>query len=439
MASALAALPAFFSRESIHIQVARAFEANDGGGAASLRDSMLGVAWRAGGVTATEWLLFCLTFLPWMALFTALFVAVRRLPSHIARRIQAITVVGAMILAAHGIWETTRACRSDVRPPALNGPLLLVEEASKSTGRTLLDPRAAAFAEMFAIPRNEDSPLGKPLQECLRSPLAWRTEHRKSPFAAVVLTYPFDTSRPLFDLLSASKDWTPATIDAHGVLFKRTTSTQEPTSKESAAPHFASPREQALWLARNALVLDAAGRHAQSLTFMDKALSLQPQNPPVLALAASLSAAHGKWHRAKSEAESALAADASSVPARYVLALACMKTGALDQALSESSTLVALAPNDTSSLLLRARIAEAAKDHATEAASLERLLAVAKKQNQPTDGIHILLGQAWARAGFPNQALENHRAALDGDLSPDQRRLVEEAIEVIESHAPTSK
>jgi predicted Zn-dependent protease len=168
---------------------------------------------------------------------------------------------------------------------------------------------------------------------------------------------------------------------------------------------------------------------------MEEALKLAPADSAVLAKAASLSSAHGKWRRAKSEAEQATARDSRSISARYLLALACMKTGSLDRALDESATLVRLAPSDAASHLLRARIAEAANDPTTEADALERLLDIARTQNQPTEGIRILLGQAWARAGFPEQALQNNRAALAGELTPRQRKLIEDSIELIERRA----
>lgn len=396
-------------------------------------DQAIATVWDIGGIHAAEALLFSLTFLPWATFFAGIALAARRLGHVNASRVHLAATIGALVLGAHGLREMVHAIRSDVRAPELAVPVALASDALSTGGRVLLDPRTRACARMFGHQPYESPSEPGALRQILQSPLAWRNAHRESPFSAVALAYPFDLSGPLFETLSASPDWTIAKIDNQGVIFRPAPARMEPATAQTARALFQSPREQALWLAQAALVLQSTGQSEPAAALVEDALALAPHNPAVLAKAASLSAAHGKWHRAKSEASEALAADPRSVSARYLLALACMKTGALDNALAESATLVDRAPKDAASHLLRARIAEAANDPATEAASLERLLHITQSQNQLTDGIHILLGQAWARAGFPQQALKNHRAALSGDLSPEQRQLIEESIELIES------
>ncbi len=422
-ASACAALPAFFSRKDVFLRVAGAFE-----GAASPVDHALATAWRLGGIHTSEAALFLMHFIPWMLLFAVIALATHRLHQATASRIRLAAMVGALALGASGLVETTRAIRTDVRAPEIAGPVLLAAEATSLDGRILLDHRTRAFALMFGHPVSEVADL----PEILNSPLAWRTAHRESPFSAVALAYPFGSSRQLFETLSASPDWTLAHVDNHGVLFRTTPHTQSPPSAQTALALFDSPRDQALWLAQSALVLHSTGQNAAASALMEEALTLAPADPAVLTKAASLSSAHGKWHRAKSEAEQAAVLDSRSVSARYLLALACMNTGALDRALEESATLVRLAPNDAAAHLLRARIAEAANDPTNEAQALEQLLKITESKNQPTEGVRILLGQAWARAGFPDQALQNKRAALEGELTPDQRKLIEDSIELIE-------
>jgi len=428
-ASTCAALPAFFSREGIYTRVAEAFEA--GWGATSPVNHALAAAWRLGGIHASEALLFLLTFLPWMLLFAIIGLATHRLHRGNASRIRLAALIGALALGALGLRETAHAIRTDVRTPELAGPVLLATEATSLDGHVLLDRRTRAFALMFGH-QVSNEPVSP---ETLQSPLAWRTAHRESPFSAVALAYPFDSSRQLFETLSASPDWTLAKIDNQGVLFRNAASSTEIPSAQTARTLFDSPREQAFWLAQSALVLQSTGQNSPATALMEEALKLAPADSAVLTKAASLSSAHGKWRRAKSEAEQATARDSRSISARYLLALACMKTGSLDRALDESATLVRLAPSDAASHLLRARIAEASNDPTTEADALERLLDIAQTQNQPTEGIRILLGQAWARAGFPEQALQNNRAALAGELTPRQRKLIEDSIELIERRA----
>jgi hypothetical protein len=80
---------------------------------------------------------------------------------------------------------------------------------------------------------------------------------------------------------------------------------------------------------------------------------------------------------------------------------------------------------------LQARIAAQNNDPATEIAALEKLVSLAKRRGQPAGDFHALLGQAWARRGFPDQAMANYQAALDANPPADVRKQIEESMEVI--------
>jgi tetratricopeptide (TPR) repeat protein len=107
------------------------------------------------------------------------------------------------------------------------------------------------------------------------------------------------------------------------------------------------------------------------------------------------------------------------------------ESGAVSKASAEIASLAARHPNDTQILRLQARIASAENDPATEVSALEQLLSLAKKQNQPTGNLHLLLGQAWAKRGFPDQALENYQAALKENPPLELKIRIEEAMALI--------
>jgi tetratricopeptide (TPR) repeat protein len=118
--------------------------------------------------------------------------------------------------------------------------------------------------------------------------------------------------------------------------------------------------------------------------------------------------------------------DPSNISARYLLALALLETGDANHAANE---LARMNPESNPGiLLLQARIARQIHDPATEIASLEALLKITRKQKQSATGLYLFLGQAWARRGFSDQALENYKAALHGELTEVQRAEVLNAM-----------
>jgi len=107
------------------------------------------------------------------------------------------------------------------------------------------------------------------------------------------------------------------------------------------------------------------------------------------------------------------------------------ESGAVSKAADEISSLAARHPNDSQILRLQARIASANNDPSTEVAALEKLLSIVQKQKQPTQNLRVLLGQAWAKRGFPVQAMENYQAALEANPPPEVKKQIEEAIATI--------
>jgi tetratricopeptide (TPR) repeat protein len=184
------------------------------------------------------------------------------------------------------------------------------------------------------------------------------------------------------------------------------------------------------------MVLHFLGKKSQSRDLMERARQGAPSDPAVLIRSATLAAALSQWQSAKNDAMAALRADASSLQARYLLALALLETGNLSAAENEAAKLSAQNSNDPSVLWLVARISREANDPSTEIAALDQLLTLAKKHNEAPTVIHIHLAQAWAKRGFAPQALENYEAALKGNLTAKQRSEVKNAMETIQSRAP---
>ena len=164
---------------------------------------------------------------------------------------------------------------------------------------------------------------------------------------------------------------------------------------------------------------------------MRHALEMAPDNASVLLYAGSLASSEGRWSDAREAASKALRLNPASPQASYLLTLSLFEAGALSKAAASIRSLAERHPEDFQILRLQARIARADNDPSTEVAALEKLLALAKKQKQPVGNLHVLLGQAWAKRGFPKQALENYQAALEKNPPPDLKKQIEEAMATI--------
>jgi predicted Zn-dependent protease len=307
----------------------------------------------------------------------------------------------------------------------------LLEQAGE--GRVFLNAPALSAARLLSPGVASRAPNARSIRELAASPVRWREEDRNTPFQSILLSVPLEDSRPLVEMLNSSPEWHLAKIDNQGLLYRRG---KEPEDTSSGDPMFSNERDTALHDAQTAMVMLFLGKNKDARESMSKARQTAPRDPLVLTQSATLAAALKQWPTTKKEAELALKEDPSSTQARYLLALALLETGNISGAAGESATLSAKASNTPSVLWLQARISREANDPTTEIAALEKLLALAQKQKEEPTIIHIHLAQAWAKRGFATQALENYNAALHGNLTPAQRKELENAKGTIQDRAP---
>ena len=421
----------FFDRAETMQRAASGLAARHGLVEAGLRDKLVALAYESGGWIAADALRGLGTAVP---VFLSLLLAaalVLRLPWNLVRRGRRLLPLLALGVFAWGAWNGFSVWRHGIHDPRLLVPSELLGKASKIQGRVFFSPNALFLASLFAP---EKLAPGASLVQSARlssSPVEWRAADRQSPFAAAVLSGQASQFLPLLEMLQATPGWRLSTIDNHGFLLVRGGRDFEEPSLETAPILFPAPSDRAIYLAQCALVMKALQRSDSSAKFLDAALALDSENPNVLLCAASLAAQEGRWIAARDAARKTLRSMPSSSQASYLLALAMFESGAVSKASSEIASLAARHPNDTQILRLQARIASAENDPATEVSALEQLLSLAKKQNQPTGNLHLLLGQAWAKRGFPDQALENYQAALKENPPLELKIRIEEAMALI--------
>jgi hypothetical protein len=428
LAATAAAAPCFFSRTESLATAVRGASAG-----ASWIDRLATSGYAVAGLPGTDVVRAACIAIPVLAAFLAIAWIARKFPPDFEKRARWGIRAAALLVTGFGVFQAFHAWQRDIRDIRLLAPVELLQAAGSGEGRVFLNSPALSSARLLDPQLVSRAPDAAAIPTLTTSPVRWREAHRESPFTTIILATPLDDSRPLVEMLAASPEWHLGRIDNQGLLYRRETSESAPLPGQQ---QFSNKRDSAIHDAQAAMVMHFLGKNKNARDLMESARRTAPRDPSVLTQAATLSAALNQWPSARKEAEAALRDDSSSIQARYLLALALLETGNIPAASREAETLSTQNSSDPSVLWLAARISRESKDPAAEIAALEKLLALAKKQNEEPTIIHIHLAQAWAKRGFATQALENYKATLKGDLPPKQRAELENAMATIQSRTP---
>lgn len=398
-------------------------------------DRLVALAWGIGGWIGATAVRSAMAFGIWLVMLGGVLLVIRRVAASLRRERAGAVVCWVLAVATFGLgaWEGFAGWKNNPRDARLFAPVDLIALAQKNGGRVFVNPSATFDVAALAPGILGERPL-KDRAAMMASPVRWREEDREIPSSGVLIAGSVPEARPLIEHLLASPDWRLAFVDNGGILFLH-----------GNGPNF-SPRPPAeivagferaqhgYVLARTALNYHESGLKIEARSLMSEAVKSAPDDARVLTCAASLAASQGRWERARTDAEKALKLDPDSQQASYLFALSLLETGAPQRAHTLASELVGRAPRDASILLLHARTSRAANDPTSEIASLEKLLALAEGSSLSRARVQIYLGQAWAKRGFPDQALAAYRAAVQGGLSSGEESDVREAIKTIEDN-----
>ncbi|MDX2081313.1 MAG: tetratricopeptide repeat protein [Terrimicrobiaceae bacterium] len=332
-----------------------------------------------------------------------------------------------------GAWRTITGAMRVEDPTVQFARQEMLDEIHTRPGPVFINPSGVLdFAPL--APEIVGSVPFKERYERLASVSRWREAERGEPSASVLFAGRVAEARGMIEHLLASPDWRLAFVNGAGLLFVRD---RGPDFVPRAPAEIGTglPVEQrARLMAATALRYEDAGLRTAARGLSNSAMDLAPEDPQVLAAAASIAASQGRWERARSLAERALKVDPNSSSARFLLASAELQVGSPAKASEEAARLVRRSPRDVQALWLHARAARAARDPMSEIASLERLLALSEPGTVEAGRIQIFLGQAWAQRGFPDQSLGAYRAALATPLTEAESSEVRQAIETVESN-----
>lgn len=335
--------------------------------------------------------------------------------------------------SAQGIYRGTVAWGERWADLRLAAPQELLARLGDRTAHVFLNPTARNPVAALDPGVVEGSPPPQAASALMRSPAQWRAADRDKPFSAVLLAGRPSEAAPLIAHLSDSPDWYLASVDNQGLLFLRGDKRDDLNLPN---PSFGLDRDRAVFLAQAALSLEAAGDRVQASRRMDEAMGIGGNDYDVLVRAAMLAASQGRWERARKLSLRALEKRPGGFEASYLLAWSLLETRDVEGAFAITSKLARSHPRDLQILLLHARAARAAKDFRNETRTLESVLPLVRGDDDASARIHVYLGQSWAQRGFPKQALENYRRALEGPLSPAEAADVRGAVKTIEDRQP---
>lgn len=370
------------------------------------------------------------------ALIAACKLVAKRIPAT-ARLLHAALLLVFLVMIVIGGRSTWRAWKFRITDELARLPIQLVELARKAKGgggEVYANPSTARALAIFA-PDLKTSQWAESGAAAGRID-TWRTLDAANSFQVVVLSGKPGEFRPLFEFLQDSPVWILRAIDAHGVLFvRRITSAGGASSLAEAIlspPPGMTSAGRGVWLARQAGYVALAGRFSEARRLFAAAQEAAPQSAPVAALYASFLAERGQFPEAAKEARKALEIEPNFVPALQVLVQCEIAMARPDSAWAMAQRLEKLAPTDPYSLYIAARAANAANITYEEARILEKAVRISLQRGIPSGAFRIYLGQAYARQGFANQALEQWDAALaEGTLSASQEKQVRELRDAI--------
>ena len=333
----------------------------------------------------------------------------------------ALLVTGAAVEAGPR-WYALAMSKAVVQPT-------LTRDALPPGDQIYLNPRGAALARFAGYrPAADPARLDHRLP---REPSLWRRQDRDTRYQAVWLLGDHADYAPLARHLGESPDWRLAATDATGVLFIRGPQ-QEVFPTEDAqqmAREMWGGANRSSFLAATALATLAALALPEAGELSQSAVRNSDQSAPAAATRARILLSLGEIPAALEQSARAIRLDPRLPLAWQVRTEVFLGAGMNDEAYAAGHRAVELAPGDAGALWLAARAANAARAFQSEAALLEKLIALTTGRGGDAGFYHLYLGQSYAKQGLARPALRSlEKAAAAPGLSDEQRREIEREI-----------
>lgn len=284
-----------------------------------------------------------------------------------------------------------------------------------------------------------DSARVRSFTQAVQNPRLFRQLDRQERFDKLLLVGDPSQYRPLLEHLYETKDWAVTYVDHVSLVFERgVASSWKPGQVEATMAKLgaASNRDRAAFLALTAGKLVALHDSASARTLLEQARALDPKSPELWSVQAQYHLARGEWKESEAAANRALDLEHGNLAAMGTKAQALYATRRFNDAYAISKKLTERLPDDPAMLFYHAKIAHEARAFGEEAKVLRKLIALAEKNDRPTSGYRVYLGQSLASSGQAAPAMEEFgKAMADPELPNEQRAFALDCIKLIRSQA----
>jgi predicted Zn-dependent protease len=282
-----------------------------------------------------------------------------------------------------------------------------------------------------------DSLRVRSFSQAVQNPKLFRQLDRQERFDKLLLVGDPSQYRPLLEHLVETRDWTAVYVDHISLIFQRGAASPWQVGQiEAVLARFgnAPPRDRAAFLALTAGKLVALHDWPAARTLLDRARALGPKAPEVWSVQAQYHLGRGEWKECEAAADRALELERGHLAAMGTKAQVLYATKRFNEAYALSRKLIERLPDDPAMLFYHAKIAHEARAFGEEARVLRRLILLAEREQRPSSGYRVYLGQSLASAGEAAQALEEFgKAMADPDLPKTQRDFAQDCVKLIRS------
>jgi len=337
-----------------------------------------------------------------------------------------VAIFGALIVTLGVIVLALRHHKpNDAR---LASPAFLLQELAKSGSPVFVTPEFLPFVtnQRSLFPSLTESTEGSRDKSYF-----WKL-NREHHYGSVLIA-PTTGTNSLVNSLIESPLWVLTDVSPWGYRFttklENVAEWQLPneTDLQNAWPQ---TEDRTLFLILTADNLAAINRDSDAVSLLGFAAETHRYPSLLLSTQASIAASQGRWDEAQVLSLKSLDKDHTNLAAREILIRALLENAHADEALEQAHELINRNGENETTLFLLARSANAAHAQQEEIDALSRLVAVAKRDNQPVGASLTYLGQALAKKGDRGEALRTlQEAHLAPELTEDERKLISDVMD----------
>ena len=310
---------------------------------------------------------------------------------------------------------------------ALKGPATYCNGAA----RAFLQRERPSFVPEPARDHQGKFSLG--MVQAVQDPRLFRELDRQSRFDEVWLLGDPSLFKPLLEHLLETRDFTLAYVDHTSLVFRRGGEAWTQAAIDALAARFTDPHEKAYVQSMVAIRLLLVRQTEPALKLLEAAQAASSRVADVQAGWSTYWMIKGRWDKALDAADRTLALDRNSGVGIACRAQALFATKRFSDAWNEAERLLAMRPDEPTTIFYHAKLAHEAHAYQSEIESLKKLIALGEQAGANVSGYRVYLAQSYACVNDADNAMDQVTLALlDTSLPREQRRFADELLSQVQ-------